>query len=79
MLQILLVILLRQPHLDLVLFSLGILVIALLAMVPLRVSIRWLNTRTVVILALVGIFPQLVILATALHLLGWNGLWDRLI
>jgi hypothetical protein len=78
-LQILLVILLRQPHQDSIVFNFGILVIAVLALLPLCVRIRRLNKRAAVILGLVGLFPQFVILAILLHLLGWNGLRNWLV
>jgi hypothetical protein len=78
-LQIALIALLRQPHQDSTIFNLGILVIAVLAMVPLCVRIACLRDRTALILGLVGLFPQFVILATVLHLMGWSGLFDWLL
>jgi len=42
------------------------------------VSIRFVNERAAVILGLVGLFPQIVIPATLLHLLGWHGWIDWL-
>ncbi len=73
-LQIVLVVLLSQPHQDSTLFNLSLLIIAALAMVPLSVCPSHSNLRTAMVLGLVGLFPQFVILATMLHLLGWSGL-----
>jgi hypothetical protein len=78
-LQIPLVVLLRQHHPDSTVFTLGILVIAGLAMVPLCIWISRLNARTSVILGLVGLFPQVVILVTLLHLLGFKVLFTWLV
>ncbi len=75
-LQIVLVVLIRQPHQDSMIFNLGILVISVLAMAPVTFVPRWLPFRSVLILRLLGMFPLFVILATMLHLLGWSG-WFR--
>jgi len=78
-LQILLVLLLRRPHLDSTVFNLGILFIAVLAMVPLCVRTCCLYERAALILGLLGLFPQFVILATLLHVLGSSGLFNWLV
>ncbi len=78
-LQIVLVVLIRQPHQDSIVFNLGILVISVLAMAPVTFVPRWLPIRTLLMLRLLGLFPLIVILATVLHLLGWGRLYDTLL
>jgi hypothetical protein len=48
-------------------------------MVPLCIRIRCVNEQGAVILGLVGLLPQLVILAMVLRLLGWSWLFDWLV
>jgi hypothetical protein len=79
LLQILLVILLRQPHQDSLAFNTGILAVALLAMVPVAFAPRWLPFWPLLILRLLGLLPLLVFLATLLHLFGRNGCFDWLV
>jgi hypothetical protein len=79
LLQILLVILLRQPHQDSIMFNAGILVVALLAMVPVASAPRWLPFWPLLILRLLGLFPLFVFLTTILHVLGWNAWSDWLV
>jgi hypothetical protein len=78
-LQILLVVLLQQPHQDSLLFNLGIMVVAVLAIVPVASAPRWLPFWPLLMLRLLGLFPLWVFLTTLLHVLGWNGLLDWLL
>jgi hypothetical protein len=71
--QVLLVILLHRSHQDSLLFSLLIMAIAGLALVPLCIKLPCLNLRITVSLGLAGILPQSVVVATWLHLVGWSG------
>ena len=70
---ILLVFLLRRPHQDSLLFSLGILVLAVLAMAPVAFAPRWLPFWPKLMLRMLGLLPLAVFLATVLHLVGWSG------
>jgi hypothetical protein len=78
-LQILLVVLLRQPHQESLLFNLGILVVSLLAIAPVAFAPRWLPFWPMLVLRLLGLFPLAVVLATLLHLLGSGGLFHWLL
>jgi hypothetical protein len=74
--QILLVVLLSRPHDSI--GSPGILITAVVASASLAVSPCQLSLRNLVLLWLVGLFPQFAILATAVHLLGWHGWFNWL-
>jgi hypothetical protein len=69
-LQILLIVLFRLLHHDSLLFNLGILIIAVLAMAPVAFAPRWLPFWPMLMLRLLGLFPLLILLATVLHLMG---------
>ena len=75
--QILLVILLSWPQ-DSLACSFGILAVAFVALALLAVRPNQLNLRNLVLLWLVGLFPQFVVLATSLHLLGWDAWFNWL-
>ena len=70
MLQVLIFVLLRQLHQDSLFLDLVIIAIALLASWLLTVPHGVSEISTRVMLWLLGLFPQFVILATLLHLLG---------
>jgi hypothetical protein len=68
-LQVVLVLLLWLYQ-DSLLFNLAVLAVAVLAMVPLCLCPSHYNLRTAAILGFVGLFPQFVIVAIVLHLIG---------
>jgi hypothetical protein len=68
-----------QPHQDSLTFNLGILVIAVLAMMPAAIVPRWLPFWPMLMIRLLGMFPLIVILAIVLHLLGWSGWFGWLV
>jgi hypothetical protein len=65
-----LIVLLRQHYQDSLFFNFGILVVALLAMVPVAFAPRWLPLWPTLILRVLGLLPLFVFLATGLRLMG---------